>query len=81
MKRQPKCLARSRPSAVDETYPYTCERLNKRTIHANLALKLQVTLISNDNNGERVLILDSENLLVKRADFLERVPRCDRVDE
>jgi len=55
--------------------------MDRRTIHANLPFKLKVTLIGDDNDGERVLILHAENLLVKRADFLKRVPRGDGVDE
>jgi len=55
--------------------------MDRRTIHANLPLKLKVALIGDDNDGERVLILHAENLLMKRADFLKRVPQGDRVDE
>ena len=54
---------------------------DRRTIHANLPLKLKVALVGDDNDGERVLILHAQYLLVKRADFLKRVPRGDRVDE
>jgi hypothetical protein len=52
-----------------------------RTVHANLPLKLEVAFVCDDNDGERVLVLHAQNLLVERADFLERVPRRDRVDE
>ena len=51
------------------------------TIHADLALKLEVALVCDDDDGERVLILHAQDLLVERAYFLERVPRSDRVDE
>jgi len=50
-------------------------------IHADLALKFEVALVCDDDDGERVLILHAEDLLVERAYFLERVPRSDRVDE
>lgn len=52
-----------------------------RTVHADLALKLEVTFVCDDNDGERILVLHAQNLLVERADFLERVARGDRVDE
>lgn len=52
-----------------------------RTVHPDLALKLEVAFICDDDDGERILVLHAENLLVERADFLERVPRSDRVDE
>ena len=52
-----------------------------RTVHADLALKLEVAFVCDDDDGERILVLHAQNLLVERADFLERVPRGDRVDE
>jgi len=52
-----------------------------RTIHADLALKLEVAFVCDDDDGERILVLHAQDLLVERADFLERVPRGDRVDE
>ncbi len=52
-----------------------------RTVHANLPLKLEVAFVCDDNDGERVLVLHAQNLLVERANFLERVPRRDRVNE
>ena len=51
------------------------------TIHADLTLVFKIAFVRNDDNGERVLIFDSEDLLVEGADFLERVARCDRIDE
>jgi hypothetical protein len=53
----------------------------KRTIHPNLPLILKVTLIRDDDDGERVLVFHTENLLVERADLLEGVARRDGVDE
>jgi hypothetical protein len=52
-----------------------------RTGHADLPLKLEVAFVCDDNDGERVLVLRVQNLLVERDDFVERVPRRDRVDE
>ena len=51
------------------------------TVRADLPLKLEVAFGCDDNDGERVLVLHAQNLLVERADFLERIPRRDRVDE
>ena len=47
----------------------------------NLALVLKIALVGNEDDGEEVLVLDTENLLVKGRDFLKGVARCDRVDE
>ena len=57
-----------RPSLPDQERP-------ARTVHANLTLVLEVTFVRNDDDRERVLVLHPEDLLVERADFLERVPR------
>jgi hypothetical protein len=51
--------------------------MTRRTIHADLTLKLEITLVGYDDNGEGVLILDAQNLLVERADFLKGIPRGD----
>lgn len=51
------------------------------TVHANLSLIFKVALVGDDNHWERVLVLDSENTLMERGDFLERVARCNGVDE
>ena len=53
----------------------------KRTIHAHLALVLEIAFIGDDDDGERVLVLYSEDLLVEGRDFFKRVARGDRVDE
>ena len=42
-----------------------------RTVHAHLALVLQVALVRNNDDGERVLVLHAQDLLVEGADFLE----------
>jgi len=52
-----------------------------RTVHADLPLEFEVAFVCDDDDGKRVLVLHAQNLLVERADFLERVPRGDRVDE
>jgi len=51
------------------------------TIHSNLPLIFQVAFVSRDNDGEGILVLDAENLLVKCGDFLERIARGDRVHQ
>lgn len=47
----------------------------------DLAFMLEIALVGNKDDGEKVLVLDTENLLVECGDFLERVARCDRVDK
>jgi hypothetical protein len=82
MNLHPKCLARSRPSVTSRSENH-CSRVVSalHTVHANLALVLEIAFVSHNNNRERVLVLDSQDLLVENADFLERVSRRDRVDE
>jgi hypothetical protein len=46
-----------------------------------LAFVLEIALVGDDNDGERVLVLDSEDLLVERRNFFKRVARGDRIDE
>jgi len=41
------------------------------TLLGNLSLILQITLITHHNDGEIVLILDPQNLLLERDNFLE----------
>jgi len=50
-------------------------------VHPNLTLIFEIALVGNNNDGEGVNVLDSEDLLVESADFLERVAGCDGVDE
>jgi len=50
-------------------------------IHANLSFVFQVTFICDDDDGEGILILYSQDLLVECAYFLEGIAGCDRVDE
>ena len=56
-------------------------QLRIRTVHPNLALVFQVALIGDQDDRETVLVLDSQDLLVERANFFEGVPGGDRVDE
>lgn len=50
-----------------------------RTIHAHLSFVFEITFVRNDDDGEGILVLHSQDLLVERADFLKRVARRDRV--
>lgn len=50
-------------------------------VHANLTLVFQIALVRYDNNGERILVLHTEDLLVECADFFERVAGGDRIYE
>ena len=52
-----------------------------RTSFRDLSFALEIALVSYDNHGEIVLILHSQNLLLKRGDFLEALARRDRVDQ
>lgn len=47
----------------------------------DFSLALQITLVADNNHGEVVLVLDSQNLLLESGDFLETLARCDGVDE
>lgn len=47
----------------------------------NLAFVLEIALVGDEDDGEDILVLDAEDLLVEGRDFLERVARGDRVDE
>jgi len=44
----------------------------------DLTLVFEIALVGNEDDGEKVLVLDAEDLLVKSRDFLERVAGCDR---
>ena len=79
MNLHPKCFARSRPSKTRVRDLQEVQLLARRTVHPNLSLVFQVTLVGDDDDGERILILHSQNLLVEGADFLKRIARCNRV--
>jgi hypothetical protein len=57
------------------------EKKLRLTIHSNLSLILKITLVGHDDDRERVLVLDAKNLLVERADLLERITGGDGVNE
>lgn len=48
--------------------------LERRTVHANLALIFKIALVGDDDDREGVLVFHSQDLLVELANFLERVP-------
>lgn len=50
-------------------------------MHADLPLILEIRLVGDDEDGEEILVLDPEDLLVELGDLLERVPRGDGVDK
>ena len=47
----------------------------------NNALSPQIVLVSDDDHGERVPVLDPKNLLLVDPDFLKTFPRVDRENE
>ena len=56
-------------------------RVRRHTVHSDLTLVLEVTLIGNQDGREAILVLYLQDLLVKRAYFFKRVPGGNRVDE
>ena len=53
----------------------------ERTLLGNLSLPLQIALVANHNDGEVILVLDSQNLLLEGHDLLEALTACDTVDQ
>ena len=53
----------------------------RRTLGRNFSLSVQITLVSNDDHGEVVLVLDAQYLLLEGLDFFEGLLRGDGVDE
>lgn len=51
------------------------------TLFRDDTVLLQIALVTDNNDGEIVLVLDAENLLLEGHDFFEGLTRCDRVDE
>ena len=49
-------------------------------LRGDLAVVLEIALVGHDDNGEVVLVLDTENLLVEGGDLVKAVPGGDRVD-
>lgn len=52
-----------------------------RTFCAHLSLGVQIALVSDDNDGEVVLVLDAQNLLLECDDLFEALARCYAVNE
>jgi hypothetical protein len=48
-------------------------------MHSNLTLVLEIAFVPHYHDRIRILILDSEDLLVEGNDLLEGFPRSDRV--
>jgi hypothetical protein len=46
-----------------------------------LSLILKIALVSHDDDRERILVLDTKNLLMESANFLERITGGDGVNE
>ena len=57
------------------------ERLVARTLCRHLPLAIEIALVTDDNHGEVVLVLDPEDLLLECHDLLEALPVGYRVDE
>lgn len=53
----------------------------QRTLLGDNAVGLQIALVSDNNDGEVVLVLDAQDLLLVRHDFLKGLARGDRVDQ
>lgn len=47
----------------------------------NLSVALQITLVADKDDGEVVLVLDAQDLLLEGHDFLEALAAGDAVDE
>lgn len=47
----------------------------------HLAFRLEIALVGNKDDREKVLVLDAQDLLVESRDLLERVTRCNRVNK
>lgn len=56
-------------------------QITERTIHTNLTFVFQIALIGYYNYGERILVLDSKNLLVEGTYFLKGVSGGDGINE
>lgn len=82
MNLQPKSRASFFPSVDDGQSTVSEPRLRcDRTFCRYFALALQITLVSDNNDREIVLVLDSQYLLLKCPDLFERLSRGDAVDK
>lgn len=52
-----------------------------RTLSCDFSLTLQIALVTDDDHGEVVLVLYSQNLLLECGDFLKALARRDGVDQ
>jgi hypothetical protein len=57
------------------------EAAGKRTLCRHLPLAVEIALVADDDHGEVVLVLYSQNLLLERHNLLEALPVGYRVDE
>jgi hypothetical protein len=55
--------------------------VSRRTFEAHLTFSIQIALVANDNDGEVVLVLDAQDLLLECHDFLKALSRRYAVDE
>lgn len=92
IRRELNCLANSRPSVENGIRVHVSvrfesfstrsfPRITKRTMCRHLAFRLEIALVGNKDDREKVLVLDAQNLLVESRDLLERVARCNRVNK
>ena len=58
-----------------------CEWMKLSTLLGDNTLPLQIALVADNNDGEIVLVLDAQDLLLEGHDFFKGLTRCDRVDE
>lgn len=63
------------------TWAHVSRSVSRRTFIAHLTLLLQITLVANDDDGEGILVLDAQNLLLECDDLLEALSRRYAVDE
>jgi len=47
----------------------------------HLTFRFEIALVGNEDDREKVLVLDAQDLLVESRDFLERVARRNRVNK
>lgn len=50
---------------------HTVKNVVRLTIHSDLTFVLKVAFVGDDDDWEGVLVLDTKDLLVESADFLE----------
>ena len=84
MNLQPKFRAKVWPSvdgvSTSACSKRVCER-HVRTLCRDLPLAIEIALVTDDNHGEVVLVLYSQDLLLERHNLLEALSVGYRVDE